>query len=121
MIDQIMFLFGNITGTSRDLRASIRANFDLTNLIIGIMSLSTLPKIFIKNYVWVASNLAMDAAELDLECIRNLVKIFGDFLEVFKNHEDELAMSDCVKGLSKIVEVSNPTIIKVAVSKPGLI
>jgi hypothetical protein len=85
MIDQIMFLFGNITGTSSDLRATIRVNFDLTKLIKQLMTLSTLPKIFIKNYVWVASNLAEDSQYLEKEDIRNLIKILGEFLEIFRS------------------------------------
>jgi hypothetical protein len=53
-----MFLFGNITGTSAELRAGMRKNFDLLQVISGIMNRGSLPKIFIKNYIWVASNIA---------------------------------------------------------------
>jgi hypothetical protein len=56
-----MFLFGNITATSPELRASTRQNFDLLSVISGLMNLGSLPKIFIKNYIWVAGNIAMDA------------------------------------------------------------
>lgn len=121
LIDQIMFLFGNITGTSPDLRASTRNNFDLLSVISGLMNLGSLPKIFIKNYIWVATNISYDAKHLDQKDIRNLSKIFGNFLEVFKEQDDELALQDLVKGLSKLSEISDNENIEILNSKPGLI
>lgn len=53
--------------------------------------------------------------------MRNLSKIFGNFLEVFKETDDELALLDLVKGLSKLSEITENDVINVLNSKPGLI
>jgi hypothetical protein len=53
--------------------------------------------------------------------VKNLSKIFGNFLEVFKETDDELALLDLVKGLSKLSEITENDVINVLNSKPGLI
>lgn len=58
---------------------------------------------------------------LDLKDIRNLSKIFGEFLDISKSKEDELALQDIVKGLSLLSEISGNEVINILNSKPGLI
>ena len=109
-----MHLMSNISGTSKELRAFVRKNFDLLQIITGLMSRPSLPKIFVVNYVWIANNFTIDAKDLELGEIRSLAKIFGDFLDpMMSSDADELVVVDILKGLSRLSEVTDPQVLKI--------
>jgi len=112
MLDQLMFLFGNITGTDKELRRMVRSFFDLPGVIIAVLENNKeVPKPFAKNYVWVANNLSQDYKYLSLKDFRALSTIFYEFIEYYKqNNQDELL--DCVKGLCNLSATNDPQAIK---------
>lgn len=85
-----MFLFGNITGTDKELRSMVRSFFDLPGVILSVLEKNKeVPKPFAKNYVWVANNLSKDYKYLSLHDFRALTTIFYEFLEFYKQNDHE--------------------------------
>lgn len=66
MVDSLMHLFGNLTGSGSEYRKIINSHFDLPEVMIKILNsnLNNVPNIFAKNYIWVAKNLSEDAKKL---------------------------------------------------------
>ena len=109
LIDQLMFLMGNITGTSRAIRQQVRSNIDLISAITTVLTQAkSLPKIFAKNYAWVASNLSEEASSLSIKDISGLMVIFCEFFEVFSTKTQDVdALLDITKGLSNLSAFDN--------------
>ena len=61
LIDQIMFLFGNMTGSSHDFCEYIISEYNIVDVIIGILEQSQKQPVsmqFANNYVWIALNIS---------------------------------------------------------------
>jgi importin subunit alpha-1 len=104
LLDQIMFLMGNISGT-KAVRPDVLRHFDLVSVINRVIqNHQQIGKCFAKNYVWVASNLSEDAKALELQQIKGLAKIFHEFIECFnqRGSDNEEVLVDIVKGLSEL-------------------
>ena len=65
MVDQMLFLLGNITGTSASLRRRVDEHLDVISILERILELhKTLPMIFAQNFIWVATNYSLDGKAL---------------------------------------------------------
>ena len=59
LIDQIMYLFGNMTGSSPQLRQRIIEQYNIIDVIIRILRSSQKLSIeFAHNHAWIASNIS---------------------------------------------------------------
>ena len=84
LIDQIMFLMGNLSSGGKQLRKEIRHNFDLIRVIEDIVQTEkSIPKQFAANFIWIASMLSKDAEVLQQLEIQRLVNIFDIFINGF--------------------------------------
>lgn len=104
LLDQVMFLMGNISGTAA-VRQDVLRHFDLVGVINRAMQgQGAIGKAFVKNYVWVASNLSEDVKALEPKQIKGLSKIFYESIGSFRDRgaENEDALVDIVKGLSSL-------------------
>jgi len=105
-----MFLFGNLTGDSDKLRRSVLLNFDLIGTINTVLRTHTeLPKIYARNSIWVASNLAKESKNFNLDQCKGLTLIFYEFIEFFyqKDTNDDDCLLDIVKGLTSMSGTSD--------------
>ena len=101
-----MFLIGNITGGSAQLRKAIRMNFDLIRVIENIIQTEKeMPKQFASNFVWIANNLAKDAGDLSPQEVQRLVNIFDIFIQAFTEENDEGKLVDIAQGLAALSKV----------------
>ena len=105
MIDQVMFLMGNILLTSKEIRSKVRANLDLVSYILQAIDNCSkfargLPRVFASNFVWVANTISKDSKTLDLKDIQGLARIFYEFVECFTtNQDDEVSLIEVIDGM----------------------
>ena len=69
MIDQILYLMGNLVGSCKEIKARIMKDFDLIQLMASTIESKTqkgqkIPKEIAKNFVWVAYNISKDPKDL---------------------------------------------------------
>lgn len=84
MIDQVMYLLGNVSATSTEYRKMLRKTVDLPKQILLILNKSQMiPKSFAFNYIYVLHNLTMsveDVKSLTKLEVTNIVSIYAKLL-----------------------------------------
>ena len=109
-----------MTGESVEMRELVRQNLDLPQIIADLLENASssqirIPKMFIRNYVWVANNMSKIKLLTEIE-VKNICYIFitqiGQFLQ--KNEKDENSLIDVIGGLAHISSQGNEQFIKYA-------
>lgn len=109
LLDQVMFLMGNISGTA-SVREEVLRLFDLVGVIGRVLQgQATIGKAFARTYVWVARNLSEDVKALEPKQIKGLARIFYECIGSFRERgaENDDALIDIVKGLSTLSATSS--------------
>lgn len=71
------------------------------------------PKVFARNYIWIACNYSLDSASLSKHEIFQLTYIFTEFIE----QGDEDMLAETAKGLAKLAGSNDPAIIEIVAAK----
>ena len=116
-----MFLFGNMTGSSSNLRDLVCTNFHIIDVINKILeSQQELPPQFAQNYVWIANNISEEYRSLSIEYLVELMKIFSKFIDdIYVDNEDMLI--DIVKGMSNLASHPEVAFINIAAGPEEII
>lgn len=92
LIDQIMYLLGNITVSSFEYRKLVREYLNLPILINQLIKRATrIPMCFAANFIWVLCNMTStkdDTVLLTKEDVKVIIGIYNELIKSFSDSSD---------------------------------